>query len=312
MFDTRFFEYFGLIVCSYTAIKYTWSLLKNLGTFYMGFGKINLKKYGSWAVVTGATDGIGKSYANSLAAKGLNIVLISRTKSKLESIAKEIEEKYSVETQIVIADYTEQTSIYPDIKRQINDLDIGILVNNVGMAHDPDFLENVTVNDDFVSDMINCNVTSVTKMTGIILPKMVKKGGGVIVNISSASGRIPVPFLTIYSSTKAYMDFFSKATQLEYKSKGIIVQSVCPYFVSTKMTGMKPTYWHPAPDNYVSYALETIGSQSLTNGCPSHNIQGFVYEQLFPRSFFDHLVVKALTKSMMHKKHKNFQAKKAN
>ena len=74
----------------------------------------------------------------------------------------------------------------------------------------PDYLEVITNDDKFTNDMINCNITSVTKMTGIVLPGMAKRRGGVIINVASASGRIPTPFLTVYSATKAYMDFFSQ------------------------------------------------------------------------------------------------------
>ena len=72
----------------------------------MGFGTLNLKKYGAWAVVTGCTDGIGKAYAESLAKRGLNVVLISRTLEKLQEQAKSIEDTYKVQTKVISADFT--------------------------------------------------------------------------------------------------------------------------------------------------------------------------------------------------------------
>lgn len=290
-----FFEYIGLVVFSLTVLKYSWRLFNNLGTFFMGIGNVDVKKYGSWAVVTGATDGIGKAYAEALSKKGMNLVLISRTLSKLEDLAKELEEKYSIHTKVIAADFTEQTSIYPEIKKQIADLEIGVLINNVGMGYKyPDYLEAITNDDKFTNDMINCNITSVTKMTGIVLPGMAKRRGGVIINVASASGRIPTPFLTVYSATKAYMDFFSQAAQLEYKSKGIIIQSLNPYFVSTKLSGMRKSLMSPKPNEYVASALKTIGSQKITNGYLPHNIQGWVLETLLPRALVDHLTTKTL------------------
>lgn len=289
------FEYLGLVVFSYTVLKLAYRVINNMGAFYLGLGKVNLKKHGSWAVVTGCTDGIGKAYTEAFAKKGLNVVLISRTLSKLEIQAKELEEKFSIHTKVIAADFTEQSSIYPEIKKQIGDLDISVLVNNVGMGYTyPDYLDVVLADEKFTDNMINCNIMSVTKMTGFVLPGMVKRKGGFIINVSSASGRIPTPLLTVYSATKAYMDFFSRSTHIEYKSKGITVQSLCPYFVSTKLSGMRKSLMAPKPDTYVASALNTLGCQSVSNGYFWHNLQGCVLENILPRSFVDHLTLKSL------------------
>jgi len=100
------FEYVGVLFLGYTLLKTSLRMLNNVGTFFFGIGSLNLKNYGSWAVVTGCTDGIGKAYAENLAKKGLNIVLISRTIEKLQEQAKSIEEKYRVKTKVISADFT--------------------------------------------------------------------------------------------------------------------------------------------------------------------------------------------------------------
>jgi 17beta-estradiol 17-dehydrogenase / very-long-chain 3-oxoacyl-CoA reductase len=90
-------------------------------------------------------------------------------------------------------------------------LEIAILVNNVGVSYKhPEFFDVFAENDQAVSDMINCNITSVTKMTGLVLPGMIKRRKGIIVNNASASGRTPTPLLAVYSATKAYVDYFSR------------------------------------------------------------------------------------------------------
>jgi 17beta-estradiol 17-dehydrogenase / very-long-chain 3-oxoacyl-CoA reductase len=100
------FEYTGLFVVSFTLIRTAWRVFNNLGTFYFGFGSVNLKSYGSWAVVTGCTDGIGKAYAEKLAKLGVDLVLISRTLSKLEGQAKQLTQEYGSQTKVIAADFT--------------------------------------------------------------------------------------------------------------------------------------------------------------------------------------------------------------
>lgn len=105
LIESSFFNYFGAAVLAYYAFKIALKVVTNLYMFTLNSG-INLKKYGSWAVVTGCTDGIGKAYAEKLAKKGLNIVLISRSQNKLDELAKEIQSKFNVETKTIAADFT--------------------------------------------------------------------------------------------------------------------------------------------------------------------------------------------------------------
>jgi 17beta-estradiol 17-dehydrogenase / very-long-chain 3-oxoacyl-CoA reductase len=206
---------------------------------------INFKKFGKWAgkyfllfieqtiyrlfgsflVVTGAGDGIGKSYCEQLAKRGLNIVLISRTLSKLESVAKEIKANYKVETKIIVVDFTKEEGIYEKIEESIEGLEIGILVNNVGMCFD---IYNffTSFSRKFYKDLINCNVMSMINMTWIVLPQMVDRKKGLIINISSMASVIPAPLLTTYAASKAFVNKFSDDLRSEYKNQGITIQTV--------------------------------------------------------------------------------------
>ncbi|XP_056268235.1 very-long-chain 3-oxoacyl-CoA reductase-A-like [Pseudoliparis swirei] len=96
---------------------------------------------------------------------------------------------------------------------------------------------------------------------------------GAILNISSASGMYPVPLLTVYSASKAFVDFFSRGLHAEYKSKGVIVQRVLPFFVATKLSKIRrATLDKPSPERYVSAELNTVGLQSQTNGYLPHAV----------------------------------------
>jgi len=279
-------QYFGLAVFTFYTLKFLYKILSNLYVFTLG--SVNFKKYGKWAVVTGCTDGIGKAYAEKLAKKGLNVVLISRSIDKLNELSESIKSKYKVDTLVISADFTEENSIYGDIKSKIQGLEVGVLVNNVGMSYNhPDFLE--TLDEKTINNLIHCNIVSVTKLSAIVLPGMAKRKAGVIINNASASGRTPTPLLTIYSATKAYVDFFSRGLAKEYESKGIIVQSLCPFFVATKLAKMRSSLFVPSPNQYVDSAIKTIGSQEVTNGCLLHNLQGWVTESILPESVFKNI-----------------------
>lgn len=168
-------------------------------------------------------------------------------------------------------------SIYPRIESSLKDLkDIGILVNNVGMGHKPQYFhEFARSSDQAVESLIACNVIACTKMTAICLPKMVDRRKGLIINLSSMLGRIPIPYLASYSASKAYVDFFSRSIMREYSQLGIRVQSLCPHYVSTKINNVPPSFFSPTPNEFVKSALKTIRTQTVSSGCFIHNIQVF-------------------------------------
>ncbi|XP_075715383.1 very-long-chain 3-oxoacyl-CoA reductase-like isoform X2 [Rhinoderma darwinii] len=241
-------------------------------------------------VVTGATDGIGRAYALELARRGFDVVLISRTLEKLQKVAEEIEKQSRRKTKIIQMDFTGGSEIYPKVEKALKDLDIGILVNNVGMNYYSGvtrFLDVPDINKR-IDDIVNCNVLSMVQMTKIVLPKMVQRKKGVIINLSSAAGARPYPKVTMYGATKVFMDFFSRSLYSEYKADGIIVQSVLPHLVSTNMTSNARTnLLVKTSEDYVREALNTVGYTHRTNGCISHSVQSYILDQLITETFMN-------------------------
>ncbi|XP_009977123.1 PREDICTED: estradiol 17-beta-dehydrogenase 12, partial [Tauraco erythrolophus] len=169
-----------------------------------------------------------------------------------------------------------------------------VSVNNVGMSYSyPEYFLDVPDLDEAIDKLININIMSVCKMTRLVLPGMLERSKGVILNISSAAGMYPTPLLTLYSATKAFVDYFSRGLHAEYKSKGIIVQSVLPYYVATKMSKIrKPTFDKPSPETYVRAALGTVGLQTQTNGCLPHAFMGWFFS-LLPAPAVTYILMKA-------------------
>ncbi|CAH8612798.1 unnamed protein product [Schistosoma bovis] len=246
----------------------------------------NLKQSGEWAIVTGATDGIGKAYAEELAKDGLNIMLISRNLEKLKSVANEIESSYHVKTRIVVADFT-QNNIYESIEKEISQLSsIACLVNNVGMSYPYfDYYTNDKfMNINFIQNLIACNTQSIAIMTYIVLPILLKQqmNNSAIINIGSMLGYLPSPFNSLYGSTKSFIHHFSKSIQAELNlsnnnNNKIIIQTVYPLFVATSMSRTSRTsLFIPSPKDYVNSALNMLGVEEFTTGYFPHALQCYV------------------------------------
>jgi len=235
---------------------------------------INFKSFGSWAVVTGATDGIGKAYAEELAKSGMNIMLLSRSQEKLKDTAADIQSQYKVQTKWMAADYS-KTDIYGAIEADLSTLDIGVLVNNVGMGFEhPEYFSNLSVNT--IKDMVNINMMSVSMMTRIVLPSMMKKKQGVVINISSSTAILPPALFSVYAASKAFVMSLSEALEYECRGTGVIVQDVAPFYVSTKLSKERVAFTVPTPTRYVKEALKTVGRMSATHGTIIHDIQGYI------------------------------------
>ncbi|KAI3694169.1 hypothetical protein L1987_77130 [Smallanthus sonchifolius] len=236
----------------------------------------NIKKYGSWALVTGSTDGIGKAFAFELSKKGANLILVGRNPKKLEDVSSEIQSK-SPKTQIknVVFDLTgDLTEGIKKISEAIEGLDVGVLINNAGISY-PYARFFHEVDDELLNSLIKVNVEGITKVTQAVLPGMLKRKKGAIVNIGSGAAIVipSDPLYAVYAATKAYIDQFSRCLYVEYKNSGIDVQCQVPLYVATKMASIKrSSFFVPSATRYAKAGLRCLGHEPRCTPYWPHSI----------------------------------------
>lgn len=284
MWDTLFYVVGALVIAKF--------LILDLGReLYKRFLRpaASLKRFGAndgaWAVVTGASDGIGRVYAIELAKRGFNILLISRTKSKLEEVATECKE-HKVKTEVLAVDFaSKDESFYDEIKSAVQKCDhVGVLVNNVGISfpYPGNFLD---VSKELCDTIINVDIKSVNEMTRIVLPGMVERHAGAIINVSSISGAVPAPMLSVYSGSKSYVNFFSQCVATEYARSGIAVQAITPSLVVSNMSKIRKASLVQGvcnPDVIVKGSLHNLGYEIHWSPFWVHALQEWAMKRVLP------------------------------
>jgi 17beta-estradiol 17-dehydrogenase / very-long-chain 3-oxoacyl-CoA reductase len=221
-------------------------------------------------VVTGASDGIGKEFAIQLAQKGFNLVLVSRTESKLQALSHEIETRYaasSIKTKILAMDFSKNDDgDFARLKALVDGLDVGILVNNVGQSHSIPVPFILTPKQEML-DIITINCIGTLKVTQIVAPGMTQRGRGLILTMGSFGGLLPTPLLATYSGSKAFLQQWSSALGSELKPYGVDVELVLSYIVTTAMSKVRKTSaFVPNPRNFVKATLGKIGLSGGAQG----------------------------------------------
>lgn len=175
-----------------------------------------------------------------------------------------------MDTALIDVDFTSGPEIFEKIKDRVKGKEIGVLVNNVGIAHSRNFFLSIPDREKMIQDIIRCNITSMPMMCSIVLPQMVERKRGVVINISSLSGVIPASNKILYSASKAFVNKFSQDLLAEYELQGIIVQTVLPGYVATQMVRSRTCFLIPSPKQFASAALSTVGFSGHTTGYLPH------------------------------------------
>jgi len=179
-----------------------------------------------YALVTGASQGLGKFFARALAARKRNVVLVARSGEKLEALAGELRDSHKVLAEALVCDLAA-----PSAGRQLalrlreRDLSIGLLVNNAGFGLQGEFVKLPLERQ---LEMIRLHDSAAVELTFELLPHMVGRGRGGIINVSSMAGFQPIPYAALYSATKAFLTTFSMALREELRRSGVKVVTLCP------------------------------------------------------------------------------------
>ena len=227
---------------------------------------------GSWALVTGAGQGIGESWAKELAKKNFNLVLVD-LQDKVHNLASSLKDTYKIEVKSLALDVSSDGTV-EQIMDSLKGLDISILINNVGIIWIGEFSKQTK---EEIKRLMKINVESVIELSRNILPLMMNRNlRSAIVFMSSISGVQGAPYFSIYSATKAFLRFFALSLSGEIKSK-VDVLSVEPILVSTGMTNfLDPSERVSTSDDTVQEALSVLGRELETIGSRKHQA---IYER---------------------------------
>jgi short-subunit dehydrogenase len=197
-----------------------------------------------WALVTGATVGIGESFTRLLASKGYNIALVARDEVRLHERAGELREKYGIQTFVLPADLATKSGV-KSVEKYIQSYEIEVLINNAGFAINKVFTAS-DLGDE--QDLLNVLVRTPMRLMHAILPGMKERKSGTIINVSSVAGFIAGG---TYSAAKSYLTVLSESINADLKGSGVKVSALCPGFTRTefhkrarmKMKGLPSFLW---------------------------------------------------------------------
>jgi short-subunit dehydrogenase len=241
-----------------------------------------LEGHGKTALVTGASSGIGKAFAELLAEKGFALILIARRRDRLDALAAALQQRHHVATHIIVADLAEpeaSATITSELRR--NNLTVDFLVNNAGYGVPGSYMK-VTWAEHL--RFMQVMVTAVLDLTYQLLPAMVDRGWGRIINVASIAGMVPAPAgHTLYGASKAFVIRFSEALAAENLAKGVHVTAICPGFTLSefhdvtgtrdRMNKMPGMLWLNAPD------VARQGYDAVMRGVPVV-VSGRIYQFL--------------------------------
>lgn len=244
------------------------------------------KQYGPWALITGASSGIGRAISEQVAQQGLNIVAVARNQDNLDTLKEALEAQYDITVKTISADLS-QAEANHSINKQTADLDIGLLIPNAGIENNGAFIDNPIEAE---QKMLSLNTTSPMLLSHYFGKRFSARGRGGILLTSSLFGYQGVPFVSNYAATKAYILSLGEALNVELKPLGIDVTVLSPGLTDTAMPqnmaidfNKMPITTHQ-PDVVARIGLNALGKKATV--VPGFINKFYAWEnRLIPRSW---------------------------
>lgn len=216
---------------------------------------VHKKIKNKWILITGATDGIGRSLALEFAKLRYNIIIVGRNKEKLRDVEAEMQ-KYKAKVITKLYDFNKVCDFTP-----LHEYEIALLINNAGVCtNGPQFF--ITDN---MEEIVNVNILNTLKITKVILNKMMNNRMGYIVNIGSITGDLRMPLLSTYAASKAMLRAWTESLHIECIGHRVNVECIDTGFVATKMSKIRKTnLFCPSPDEYARNIVNHFGNGSLS------------------------------------------------
>lgn len=221
-----------------------------------------VEKYGPWALVTGASSGMGVEFARQLAAKGLNLVLVARREDRLRDLAGRLEKDPGIHTRVIAADLS-RDDFLPSIQQAIQGLEVGLLVNNAGFANTGDLLDNDLSTE---TSALHVNCRAPLMLAHELGKRMRERRKGGMIFVSSILAFAGAPEWSNYCATKAYNLILAEGLARELKKDGVDVMALCPGETRTGFQQVANTREVMAmgPDIVVRHALNKLGKRDTT------------------------------------------------
>ena len=225
------------------------------------------QRYGEWALVTGASSGIGAAFARALARDGVSCVLTARREDRLRSLADELEKRHQVATRVVALDLGVRDGA-DRLAEAVSDLEIGILVNNAGFGNAGRFEKQ---DRERIRAMVELNCMAPAVLTAGLLPGMCERGRGALIIVGSIAGSQPLPLHALYSGTKAFANIFGESLWGELQGSGVDCLAVLPGTTETEFQAVSGELSHAgeSPDGTLSTSGRCWGHDERRGACKS-------------------------------------------
>jgi len=225
---------------------------------------MNLKQPPPFAIVTGASRGIGAEYARALAGQGYELLLVGRDKARLETLRQELLQVSKREIWVESLDLSQ-----PQAAQTLYDLaqsyrsEVALLINNAGFGRYGDFADMPLAN---IQSMLQLHINTIVESIRLFLPGMLVRKQGAIIALASVAGFFPIPYMTEYAATKAFLIAFSEGLARETQNQGVTIQVCCPGFTDTdfhQSAGHQPkqVFFAQSPQQVVQTSLQALKSK---------------------------------------------------